>query len=73
VRRWVVAAAAVTPSLLTRGLVHATQWVAPSPCPFAAFERYVDAEHWLILAAPGQGLAVGGCIALSGAERGDVV
>jgi len=49
VRRWVVAVAAVAPSRLLRGLVLAIQWVAPSPCPSKAFDRYADAEEWLLV------------------------
>jgi len=47
IRGWVVASAAVAPSLLVRGFMLLIQWVAPAPCPFKAFDRYDDAEAWL--------------------------
>ena len=43
IRRWVVASAAVAPSLLVRGVMLLIQWVTPAPCPFKAFDRYDDA------------------------------
>jgi hypothetical protein len=50
IRRWVTASAAVAPSALTRGIVGMIQWLAPSPCPFRAFAKRVDAEEWLLQA-----------------------
>ncbi len=47
VRQWVVACAAVAPSLFVRQLINTVQWVAPSPCPFKAFADRSEAEDWL--------------------------
>jgi hypothetical protein len=50
VRRWVIAAAASAPSRILRGILNGIQRVAPSPCPFQAFDSYGAAEEWLTLA-----------------------
>jgi hypothetical protein len=56
IRRWVTASAAVAPSALTRGIVGMIQWLAPSPCPFRAFAKRLDAEEWLLQALRRGGL-----------------
>jgi hypothetical protein len=56
IRRWVTAAAAVAPSALTRGIVSMIQWLAPSPCPFRAFAKRLEAEEWLLQALRRGGL-----------------
>ena len=56
IRRWVTASAAVAPSALTRGIVSMIQWLAPSPCPFRAFAKRLDAEEWLLQALRRGGL-----------------
>jgi hypothetical protein len=50
IKKWVVASAAVAPSMITRGIITAIQWVAPSPSPFKAFADRSEAEEWLLQA-----------------------
>ena len=57
IKTWVVASAAVATSIVTRGIITAIQWVAPSPAPFKAFSDRAEAEEWLLQALRRSGVS----------------
>jgi hypothetical protein len=56
IRSWVVASAAIAPSLFTRSVIKTIQWMAPPPCPFRVFSDYQEAREWLLQALRRAGL-----------------